>query len=121
MVREMTDLDSLDRLRTPDLGIRFATSNSLKLQEASALVPGLIAFDCDLPEIQAIDVVEVVSHKIKVLADMDFPFPLFVEDTGLEVPSLGSLPGALVKWFIASLGAEGLAKMILGDMESLPA
>jgi XTP/dITP diphosphohydrolase len=101
--------------------VRFATSNSLKLQEAVALVPEITVFDYDLPEIQAVDVRDVVADKIRILAEMNLPFPVFVEDTGLEIPSLGSLPGALVKWFVAGVGAGGLAKMVLGTNDSIPA
>jgi non-canonical purine NTP pyrophosphatase (RdgB/HAM1 family) len=101
--------------------VRFATSNALKLQEARALVPGLLPFSCDLPEIQAIDVVEVVRYKAQLIADMDLPFPILVEDTGLEIPSLGRLPGALVKWFIASIGSRRLAEIALGERDSEPA
>lgn len=117
----MTKQTLPDRSSNPDMRIRFATSNPLKLQEAMTLVPDLVAFDCDLPEIQAIDVREVVRHKIQVLAEKGFSFPLLVEDTGLEVPSMGLLPGALVKWFITSLGAQGFARRALIDAESLPA
>lgn len=38
-----------------------------------------------------------------------------------EVPSAGSLPGALVKWFIAAVGVGGLADMLLREKEQVPA
>lgn len=102
-------------------GIRFVTANPLKLQEAQAIAVELVDYDCGLREIQAIDVVDVVREKAKALQEMHLPFRALVEDTGLEVPSCGSLPGALVKWFLAAVGANGLAEMMLRGMDRVAA
>ena len=37
-----------------------------------------------------------------------------VEDTGLFIRSLGGLPGALVKWFIATIGVSGICRILQG-------
>src|SRR5579872_1110469 len=95
--------------------IRFATTNSLKFSEAEALRAELLQLDIELPEIQAIDVSEVVLDKMDSVARMRFEFPVVVEDTGLEISSLSGLPGAFVKWFIKSLGSEGLSGIALKD------
>lgn len=40
--------------------------------------------------------------------------PVLVEDTALTFTALGSLPGPLIKWFLISLGIEGLVKLLDG-------
>nr|WP_245883610.1 non-canonical purine NTP pyrophosphatase [Streptomyces hyaluromycini] len=36
---------------------------------------------------------------------------MLVEDTGLEIDSWSSLPGALVKWFVDGMGAREIARL----------
>jgi inosine triphosphate pyrophosphatase len=101
--------------------ILFATSNPLKLAEAKALLPNVEGYECDLPEVQAIDVRDVIVAKLDILVELDVP--VLVEDTGLCVPSLGGLPGALVKWFISGFGPERTAEMLIwaAGADELPA
>jgi non-canonical purine NTP pyrophosphatase (RdgB/HAM1 family) len=107
-----TELDSI---------IRFATSNELKFSEARALHSELVQLEMELPELQAVDISHVVADKMESLALMDLDYPVVVEDTGLEVSTLSGLPGALVKWFIGSLGSDGLARIALDGRECVPA
>ena len=37
--------------------------------------------------------------------------PVLVEDTGLELLGLGGFPGPLIKWFLASVGPEGICRV----------
>jgi inosine triphosphate pyrophosphatase len=100
---------------------RFVTSNALKLRDAQALVPDLVPFEVDLVEIQSMDVLEVVKSKLAALVDMHLSFPVVVEDTGLEISTLGGLPGPLVKWFLAAVGSKGLADIALRGERATPA
>ena len=43
------------------------------------------------------------------------PKPVLVEGTSLTFVALGQLPGALVKWFLQSMGVNGLCKMLGED------
>ncbi len=67
--------------------------------------------DLDVHEIQAVEVEEVVREKVKE-AFAQTGRPVFVEDTGLYLDALQGLPGALVRWFVARLGAEGICRLI---------
>lgn len=94
--------------------IVFLTGNKNKAAEATAIlgnVDNLKTKDYDLPEIQAIEGIEVVIKKaeeaFKVLGT-----PLFIEDTSLYFNAWGRLPGALAKWFLKTVGNEGLIKML---------
>jgi XTP/dITP diphosphohydrolase len=40
---------------------------------------------------------------------------VLVEDTGLYIAALNSLPGALVKWFLATVGPAGICAMLPPD------
>jgi len=43
--------------------------------------------------------------------------PVVVEETGLELPVWNGFPGALVRWMLEAVGAEGIARaaIALGD------
>ena len=70
----------------------------------------------DLPELQALDFAEVAAHKARSAYDAlgRPPYPVLVEDSGLVVGAWNGLPGALTKWFLSSVGNEGLLGMLCG-------
>ncbi|HZI63708.1 MAG TPA: non-canonical purine NTP pyrophosphatase [Thermoanaerobaculia bacterium] len=95
----------------------FVTGNAAKLAEARRLAgPGLESVAVDLPEIQSLDLREILAAKAAE-AWRRLQRPLIVEETGLELAALGGFPGPLVKWMLQALGAEGLARaaLALGD------
>lgn len=65
----------------------------------------------DVHEIQSLDLEEVAIHKAQEAYKL-MGSPVLVEDTALTFKALGSLPGPLIKWFLASLGNEGLSKIL---------
>ncbi len=106
-------------------GVVLVTGNPGKLEEARRLCgPGLDAVALDLPEIQSLDLEEVLRAK----ADEAWlqlgrrpgaapRRPLVVEEAGLELAALGGFPGPLVKWLLETVGADGIARLgeALGD------
>jgi non-canonical purine NTP pyrophosphatase (RdgB/HAM1 family) len=97
--------------RLPDF--LFVTGNRHKLAEAErALGRALEAAPLDLPEIQSLDLVEVLRAKAAE-AWRRLGLPLVVEESGLELAALGGFPGPLVKWMLEAVGAEGLARTAL--------
>jgi inosine triphosphate pyrophosphatase len=91
--------------------IYFITGNQNKLREAQSVIPDLVQLDIDLPEIQETDphkIIQAKLHEAKKHYDGEF----IVEDTSLYMKALNdSLPGPLIKWFLKSLGNEGIAKI----------
>lgn len=92
--------------------ITFITGNKSKAEQ--------LAFHLDMPvdhhkldlvEIQSLDLEEVVRDKAQRAWEI-LKTPILVEDTSLTFPSLGKLPGPLVKWFLTELGNEGLARLV---------
>lgn len=90
----------------------FVTSNPGKVREIEALLGTPVEqLNLDLPEIQALDVAEVAQQKARTAFERAGR-PVMVEDTGLYIDALGGLPGALVRWFLATIGPGGICGLI---------
>jgi non-canonical purine NTP pyrophosphatase (RdgB/HAM1 family) len=88
----------------------FITGNQGKFREAKAILPELKQIDIDLSEIQSIDPKEIISNKLKeAFKHQDGEF--VIEDTSLYLDCLNGLPGPLIKWFMKTIGNEGLYKI----------
>lgn len=89
----------------------FVTSNRGKLREAEAVL-GRSLDHCglDLPELQTLDLSEVVRGKAR-MAFEHLGKPVLVEDTALELAGLGGFPGPLIRWLLASVGPPGICRI----------
>ncbi|MSU74325.1 non-canonical purine NTP pyrophosphatase [Candidatus Kaiserbacteria bacterium] len=65
----------------------------------------------DLQEIQSLDLREVVEDKAKRAFDI-VQSPVLVEDVSLTFTTLKALPGPLIKWFLETLGNDGLCRLL---------
>lgn len=95
----------------------LVTGNAGKIAEARlATGYAVAAVELDLPEIQSLDLVEILREK-GAEAWRRLRQPLVVEEAGLELAALHGFPGPLVKWMLAAVGAEGVARtaLALGD------
>lgn len=93
----------------------FVSSNAGKAREVAAILGfPLERLEADIPEIQALDVGEVVREKARAAFALAGR-PVLVEDTGLSIAALNGLPGALVKWFLATVGPAGICAMLPPD------
>jgi XTP/dITP diphosphohydrolase len=89
----------------------FVTSNLGKLREAEAVLgQSLDHCEIDLPEMQTLDLEEVVRGKARA-AWQRLGRPALVEDTSLELAGLGGFPGPLIRWLLASVGPEGICRI----------
>lgn len=88
----------------------FITGNAGKYEEVKEIMPSVVQKDIDLVEIQEIDPNKIISHKL-LEAGKTIDGEIMVEDTSLYVNSLNGLPGPLIKWFLKSLGVEGLVQV----------
>ena len=96
----------------------FVTSNPDKAREAAEILGiELINVDLDLPELQELDVAQVAANKAATAREAlnDPDSPILVEDSGLVVEAWSGLPGALTKWFLRSVGNEGLLRMLWAE------
>jgi non-canonical purine NTP pyrophosphatase (RdgB/HAM1 family) len=94
------------------MDILFATGNPHKVaQVAAVLNRPVIQIEVELPEIQAVDVREVIEEKTKA-AYRIVGKPVLVEDTSLSFHAWNGLPGALIKWFLTRVGNDGICNML---------
>ncbi len=71
----------------------------------------------DLDEIQSLDLLEVVKHKVRQ-AYKHVKGPVVVEDTGLEFTAFGKLPGPLIRFFVEELGYDAICNLLEGKDRS---
>ncbi|KAK1770662.1 inosine triphosphate pyrophosphatase [Phialemonium atrogriseum] len=93
--------------------VNFITGNANKLREVKAILEPAIQVgsqELDLIEIQG-TVEEVTLDKCRRAADL-IEGPVLVEDTCLCFNALNGLPGPYIKWFLTSLGHEGLNNLL---------
>lgn len=65
----------------------------------------------DLHEIQSLDLNEVVMDKARRAFEI-VKSPVLVEDVSLVFSGLKKLPGPLIKWFLETLGNDGLCGLL---------
>ena len=95
--------------------IKFVTSNAGKVRELQAILQvDVTQFPLGLPEIQAVEVDEVIRSKAEQ-AHEHIGVPVLVEDTGLSFAAWNGLPGALIKWFMGAMGSAGICEMLNGE------
>ena len=88
----------------------FIPSNPGKFQEAAVLIPELKQLEIDLAEIQEIDPQTIIKHKLEQ-AFSHHSGHFIVEDTSLYLSATPGLPGPLIRWFLKTIGNEGLVKI----------
>ena len=96
--------------------IYFITGNQNKFREVKLVLPNVEQLDISLPEIQEIDAKEIIRKKL--LEALNYAKGEFiVEDTSLYLDCLKGLPGPLIKWFLKTIGNNGLVEIAekLGD------
>jgi XTP/dITP diphosphohydrolase len=96
----------------------FVTTNEHKRREVERIVDvELERAAPDILEVQALDFAEVATHKARSAYEAlgRPPHPVLAEDSGLVIGAWNGLPGALTKWFLASVGYRGLLEMLCGE------
>ena len=92
------------------MSLYFITGNKYKFQEAQAIIPSLEQLDIDLPEIQSLDPHEIIKNKLET-AKQHHDGEFIVADTSLYFDALNGLPGPYIKWFLETVGNEGMYQM----------
>lgn len=91
--------------------IYFITGNKGKLEEAKSILSDVECLDIDLPEIQDLDAHNVIQAKLaEALKTQTGEF--IIEDISLYCEALNGLPGPLIKWFLKTVGNDGIYKMV---------
>ncbi|KAJ3279626.1 nucleoside triphosphate pyrophosphohydrolase ham1 [Borealophlyctis nickersoniae] len=94
----------------------FVTGNANKLGEVQSILStapiNLTSHKLDLTGIQG-TTQQVSTDKCRRAADI-LNGPVLTEETALSSTALKGLPGPYIKWFLDSLGHDGLNKMLAG-------
>ena len=97
---------------TPEPPFTLVTGNRNKLIEAERVLGCRLQCEpLDLPEIQSLDLLEVLRAKGDE-AWRRLRRPIVVEETGLSLPVMGGFPGPLVKWMLEAIGPQGIARTV---------
>lgn len=94
--------------------IVVVTSNKNKIAEINSILgTNHKVSTIDIPEIQSLDLNEVITAKAEAAFEK-IKKPVLVTDVSIEIEALGSLPGPFVKFFLKTLGAEKTVGLIKG-------
>jgi XTP/dITP diphosphohydrolase len=94
--------------------ITLITGNAGKAAEYAAMLGvEVTAAAAELTEVQSLDVAHVAARKAAD-AFAQIGEPVLVDDTGLIIEAWNGLPGALVTWFLGTVGPEGILSMASG-------
>lgn len=92
--------------------LTVVTSNKNKLAEINSILgTNHRVSSVDVPEIQSLDLDEVITAKAKA-AYAKIGKPVLVTDVSLEIEKLKGLPGTFVKFFIQTLGTTGTVRFL---------
>ncbi len=94
--------------------LTYVTSNDGKFEAAQSVLPGLERLKVDVPEIQTLDMHELVREKLKAVVSMVPDADkriLIVEDAGLIFEGMKDFPGPMLKWCQKGIGNDGLLKL----------
>jgi non-canonical purine NTP pyrophosphatase (RdgB/HAM1 family) len=102
----------MNKLKLKDIVI--ITSNENKLSEINRILgTDHKVSTVNIPEIQSLNLDEVISAKAKAAYEK-IKKPVLVTDVSLEIEALDGLPGPFVKFFLKTLGAEKTVALIKG-------
>jgi non-canonical purine NTP pyrophosphatase (RdgB/HAM1 family) len=92
------------------MSLYFITGNRNKFEEAKAILGEVEQLNIDLPEVQDLDAKNIIEAKLAEAMEQK-KGELIVEDTSLYMECLNGLPGPFIKWFLKSIGNDGLARL----------
>jgi XTP/dITP diphosphohydrolase len=91
--------------------ITLITGNAGKAAEYAAMLGIQVTpATAELTEIQSLDVAHVAARKAAD-AYAQLGEPVLIDDTGLTIHAWNGLPGALVVWFLDTVGPQGILDM----------
>jgi len=98
--------------------IVYVTGNLNKLRESEEILGMKLEHaEIDAPEIQAIQVSDVVKEKA-IYSYNQIKKPVIVDDSGLYFRSMDGFPGALIKWLLKSVGNGGIFEIMKNFKDS---
>lgn len=94
----------------------FITNNDNKFAEIKEIIPNIKQLKLELIEIQELDARKIIAHKLLEAKKTDkkqHNDAFIVEDTSLYLDCMKGLPGPMIKWFLETIGNDGLYNLTL--------
>jgi non-canonical purine NTP pyrophosphatase (RdgB/HAM1 family) len=109
----------MNKIKLSDIVV--VTGNKNKLDEINEILgTNHQASTLDIPEIQSLDLDEVITAKAKAAFEK-INKPVLVTDVSLEIEALHGLPGPFVKYFVQTLGPAKTVDLIKGKNKKVKA
>lgn len=100
----------MSKIRLSDLVV--VTTNQNKLAEINQILgTSHKVSKIDIPEIQTLDLDQLITHKAKAAYNI-IKKPVLVEDVDFKIKALKGLPGTFIKFFLQTLGTEGTVQLV---------
>lgn len=116
-IYEKNIVDAREKIRDNFKRKVILTSNSKKYADYNEILRKnnimLLVSECDIPEIQAIDSIDIVRNKAKSAYER-FGYPIWVDDVELKLEAYERFPGAYTKSVFKQIGIDGM-KSLLND------
>ena len=94
------------------MNITFITGNAAKAEQLARHLDHPVAHKkIDLPEIQSLDLEEIIEHKAKEAYKI-VRSPVIVDDVSFSFSALGKLPGPFIRWFIDEIKIGDICKLL---------
>jgi inosine triphosphate pyrophosphatase len=93
------------------MSMYFITGNKGKFEEFNSMLRGIEQLNIDLVEIQDIDAEKIIKNKLEEASKYK-KGKFIVEDTSVYLDCLNGLPGPLIKWFLDTIGNEGIFNLV---------
>lgn len=87
--------------------LNYVTGNEGKFRETKMIIPEVEQLNIDLPEIQEVDPKKIIEAKL-LEARKQKNETFMVDDASFYLEAIPGLPGPLIKWFMKTIGNEGL-------------
>lgn len=87
--------------------LNYITGNEGKFRETKMLIPEVEQLNIDLPEIQEVDPKKIIEAKLTE-ARKTKKETFMVDDASFYLEAIPGLPGPLIKWFMKTIGNDGL-------------
>lgn len=102
----------MSKIKLSDLVV--ITSNENKLSEINQILgTNHKVSTVDIPEIQSLNINEVITAKAKAAYEK-IKKPVLVTDVSLEIEGFNNLPGPFIKFFLFTLGTEKTVALLNG-------
>lgn len=101
--------------------INFVSTNKRKFEEYQATIGGrghkLVQYAAELVEPQSTDSMAIIEHKLNQAKQLLPGKRVLVDDRGFNIHALKGYPGPMLKFTLATIGYEGLIKLMKGQKD----